>query len=223
MTDRPVRGLHAGALVLLGVFALNAGNYLFHLIAARHIGPARYGDLATLIAISGLISLPLGGVQVWVARSVAQYRAVGDDEAIQWFTRRVGRYLIVIGAIATLVLLALTTAIQSVLGIASVAAVAITALTAFPAIVSSVSWGLAQGLERFGLVSLTYAAGPVARIGFTLIAFVLGARWASGCCCRSGCCGTGSARRRRPAAGSTAAKRCARSSPSSSVCLRSPR
>jgi O-antigen/teichoic acid export membrane protein len=171
---RPVRGLHAGALVLMGVFALNAGNYLFHLIAARHLGPARYGDLATLVAISGLISLPLGGVQVWVARSVAQYRAVGDEEAIRWFTRRVGRYLAVVATAGTLALLALTPAIQSVLGIASVAAVMITALTAFPAIVSSVSWGLAQGLERFGLVSLTYAAGPVARIGLTLLAFAVG-------------------------------------------------
>ena len=60
--------------MLIGVLALNLGNYVFHLIAARSLGTALYGDLATLIAISGLIALPLGGVQVWVARYVAHTR-----------------------------------------------------------------------------------------------------------------------------------------------------
>lgn len=170
----PVRGLRAGAIVLLGVAALNAGNYVFHLLAARNLGPARYGDLATLIAIAGLISLPLGGVQVWVARFVAEYRAIGDDDAVHWFTRRVGRYLTWIATVTTLVLLALAWPVQHALGIASPAAVAITALTAFPAILSSATWGLAQGFERFGLTALTYAAGPVTRIGFTLLAFAVG-------------------------------------------------
>ena len=78
-TGAQMRGVHAGAVVFVGVLALNLGNYVFHLIAARSLGPALYGDLATLIAISGLIALPLGGIQIWVARYVAHYTAVGDD------------------------------------------------------------------------------------------------------------------------------------------------
>ena len=64
-----MRGVHAGAVVLLGVLALNVGNYLFHLIAARELGPARYGDLATLVAIAGLIALWLTSLAVprWLA------------------------------------------------------------------------------------------------------------------------------------------------------------
>ena len=72
-TGAQMRGVHAGAVVLVGVMALNIGNYIFHVVAARELGPELYGDLATLIAISGLIALPLGGVQVWVARYVAHY------------------------------------------------------------------------------------------------------------------------------------------------------
>ena len=169
-----MRGLHAGALVLAGVATLNLGNYLFHVLSARQLGPARYGDLATLITISGLISLPLGGVQVWVARHVALYKAAGDDEAVQWFARRVGTYLSVAGGAVTAILLVLTWPIQSAFGIASPAAVAITALTAFPAIASPMTWGLAQGLERFRLVALVYATGPISRIGLTLVAFGIG-------------------------------------------------
>ena len=169
-----MRGVHAGAIVLVGVLAVNLGNYVFHLIAARSLGPARYGDLATLIAISGLIALPLGGVQVWVARYVAQYTAVGDEAAIHWFARRAMSYTAVGGVIATVVLLALSWPLKDALGIASIAAVALTAMTMFPAATSPITWGLAQGLQRFKLIAVTYVSGAVARVALTVLAFGVG-------------------------------------------------
>jgi hypothetical protein len=66
-----MRGVHAGVIVFLGIAAANLGNYAFHLISARWLGPTDYGDVASLVALAGLISLPLGGVQVLVARRVA--------------------------------------------------------------------------------------------------------------------------------------------------------
>ena len=137
-----------GAVVLIGVLALNLGNYVFHLVAARSLGTALYGDLATLIAISGLIALPLGGVQVWVARYVAHYTAVGDEPAAHWFVRRAMTYTAIGGVVLTTALLALSWPLKNALGIASIAAVALTALTAFPAATSPITWGLAQGLQR---------------------------------------------------------------------------
>jgi len=153
---------------------MNAGNYLFHVIAARELGPARYGDLATLVILAGLMSLPLGGVQIWVARHVAEYESTDDRDAVHWFVRRVGLVLAAIGSTVTLLLLALVYPIQHALAIASPAAVALTALTAFPAILSPVTWGLAQGLQRFTLVALIYASGPVVRIGLMIAAFSIG-------------------------------------------------
>ncbi len=151
--DPGTSGLRAGAVVLVGVAAMNAGNYLFHVLAARELGPARYGDLATFVILAGLISLPLSGVQIWVARHVAEYESTNDPAAAHWFVRRVGLMLAAIGTIVTIFLLALVYPIQHALAIASPAAVALAALTAFPAIVSPVTWGLAQGLQRFTLVA----------------------------------------------------------------------
>lgn len=169
-----MRGLHAGAVVLVGVLALNIGNYVFHLMAARSLGPELYGDLATLIAITGLIALPLGGVQVWVARYVAHYTAIGDEAGAHWFVRRALLYTAVGGFALTLTLLAVSWPLKEVLGVASIAAVALTALTAFPAATSPITWGLAQGLQRFTLIAVTYASGAVARVGLVLLAFGLG-------------------------------------------------
>ncbi len=171
-----MRGVHAGAIVLVGVLSLNLGNYVFHLIAARSLGPALYGDLATLIAISGLIALPLGGVQVWVARYVAHYTAVGDEAAAHWFVRRAMTYTAIGGVAMTIVFLALAWPLKHALGIASIAAVALTALTVFPAATSPITWGLAQGAQRFKLIAVTYTSGAVARVALTVLAFAAGLR-----------------------------------------------
>lgn len=171
-----MRGVHAGAVVLVGVLALNLGNYIFHLIAARSLGPELYGDLATLIAIAGLIALPLGGVQVWVARYVAHYVAVGDEAAAHWFVRRAMTYTAIGGILMTVGLLAVAWPLKNALGIASIAAVALTALTAFLAATSPITWGLAQGLQRFKLIAVTYTSGAVGRVLLTVLAFGVGLR-----------------------------------------------
>ena len=50
-TESPVgveemRGLRAGTIVFLGIAAGNVGNYLFHFISARLLGPAPYASLS---------------------------------------------------------------------------------------------------------------------------------------------------------------------------------
>ncbi len=71
-------GLRAGAIVFIAVGAANVCNYLFHLFSARSLGPSSYGDVATLAGVIGIIILPLGGAQVFVARHVASARREGD-------------------------------------------------------------------------------------------------------------------------------------------------
>ena len=70
-------GLRAGAIVFVAVGAANVCNYLFHLFSARSLGPASYSDVATLAGLIGIIILPLGGSQVFVARHVAAQDAKG--------------------------------------------------------------------------------------------------------------------------------------------------
>jgi len=171
-----IGGVRAGLIVLAGVAALNLGNYVFHVVSARRLGPSGYSDLATLLTLSSLISLPLGGVQMWVARHIAQARAADDLDAARWFARRVAIRLALIGVCATALGLALAWPLQKALGIHSFASVALTALTIFPAVVTPLVWGITQGLERFGTVALAYASGPVTRLAFVGVAFAAGAQ-----------------------------------------------
>ena len=156
-------GIRAGSIVFLGIAAGNFGNYVFHFVSARLLGPASYGDVASLVALAGLISLPLVGVQVAVTRYVAAFGERGEVESIRLFFAKSLRVALLVGVVATAVLGALAVPLREFLGISSTSAVFFTVLITLPALASPVVWGLAQGLQRFGLVSAAIGLGPVLR------------------------------------------------------------
>jgi O-antigen/teichoic acid export membrane protein len=163
-TDRQeVRGVRAGTIVFAGIAVANGGNYLFHLGSARLLGPASYGDVASLAALLGLVTLPLVGVQLAVARYAARFNAIRDERALHGLFRRGLGLALAVGLGLTAVLTVLSLPVREVLGIDSLAAVVLTMATAAPAFLAPVVWGVAQGLQRFTLLSLATALGPALR------------------------------------------------------------
>lgn len=169
-----MRGMRAGSIVFVGIAAANLGNYLFHFISARLLGPAPYGDLASLLALAGLIGLPLGGVQFALARWVAHFGARGEADAIGALYRRSVFLGLGLGALLTLLLLALAVPLQHALGIKSLPAVLLTALVTAPAVLTPVVMGLAQGLQRFRLFSVALIAGAPVRVLLALLLLTSG-------------------------------------------------
>ena len=58
------------------------------MIGACQLGPPLYGDVASLTALIGLITLPLVGVQMAVARYVAGFNELGDAASIHVLYRK---------------------------------------------------------------------------------------------------------------------------------------
>jgi O-antigen/teichoic acid export membrane protein len=158
-----VTGLRAGGIVLIGIAGANIGNYLFHLTSARVLGPSLYGDVASLSALTGLITLPLVGVQLAVARYVAGFNELGERAAIHVMYRRGLAIGLVAGACLTVLLTALALPMQHILEISSLSAVVITTLVALPTILVPIVSGLAQGLQRFWVFAFAIGAGPMIR------------------------------------------------------------
>jgi glycosyltransferase involved in cell wall biosynthesis/O-antigen/teichoic acid export membrane protein len=65
------------ALLLVVLAAVNASNYLFHLVVSRMVGPSEYGALAALLAVMLVLSVPLGVLQTAIADRTATLRAEG--------------------------------------------------------------------------------------------------------------------------------------------------
>ncbi|HZU20786.1 MAG TPA: oligosaccharide flippase family protein [Gaiellaceae bacterium] len=169
-----VRGTHAGFLVLIGVGSLNLGNAVFHLLSARLLGPGQYSDVVSLVAAQGLFTLPFGGVQYAIARSVAEDAGRGDADAVAAFVRRSVNATFVGAAMIAVVATALSPLIQHALGVGKLAAVVLTTVYIFPALLLPTFNGVAQGFQRFGLISASLTGSVVARIAFILALIPLG-------------------------------------------------
>lgn len=175
--DTPERmsGARAGLIVFIGIGVANFGNYLFQLIAARALGPGQYGDLAALMAVAALITLPLGGIQAAVAREVATHEAEQRHALAVARIRRALGIALGTGAIVAALLILSSGLVQRLLDIASLPAVVMTMALVVPAFLMPVLVGWLQGGQRFGLLSLTLSVGPLIRIA--LLAVVVTAGW----------------------------------------------
>lgn len=169
-----MRGIHAGAIVLVGIVTLNLGNYAFHFLAARELGPAPYGDVVSLLALAGLIALPLGGIQVVVARTVARLSTVDDAERLRAFVRLALVATAAVSAAITLALLLLSPLIQDWLGVGSLGAIALTGALTIPALLTPIALGAAQGLQRFTLLSVSLTLSTAVRLASLVVALALG-------------------------------------------------
>src|SRR5581483_10992397 len=157
-------GMKAGVLMLVGVAAVNVGNYVFHLVAARDLGPSDYGDLVALLTLSALLGLPLAALQVVVGRVVAHLTALGRHHEVHVLNRRAAVVTAGFALAATLVLVVLTPLLQRVLSISSATAVVLMAALTVPAALTPIVWGVAQGLQRFTLLAASMAGGTAIRM-----------------------------------------------------------
>jgi O-antigen/teichoic acid export membrane protein len=80
-----------------------------------------------------------------------------------------------IGASAlTALLVAISPLVQQALGVQKLTPVVLTAIYMLPALVAPAIWGIAQGLQRFGLISASLIVGVVTRIGLIVLLIPLG-------------------------------------------------
>jgi O-antigen/teichoic acid export membrane protein len=166
--------LRAGGIVFIGVGLQNFGNYLFHLISARSLGPASYSDVATLTAVGAVLTLPLAGAQVFVARHVATAGALGGTLNDDGYVSAFGGAMLIAGSVLSLALVAVSPLIGSALSISSVPAVVFAVLLTAPSFLGPVLIGAAQGAHRFMLVAAAIGLPVLVRVGLAGIALGAG-------------------------------------------------
>jgi O-antigen/teichoic acid export membrane protein len=157
-------GIRASLIVFVGVGVANLFNYIFHLLSARHLGPSAYGDVATLTAVSGIITLPLAGAQAFVARHVASNSTSGRELNDDGYVSGFGGAVLIAGVILTLLLLAASPLLRSALSIHSLTATVFTVLVTAPSFLAPILVGAIQGAQRFLLFAAATAVPSVLRV-----------------------------------------------------------
>jgi O-antigen/teichoic acid export membrane protein len=142
--------------VAIGTLCSQACVYLLNIVATRTLGPAEYGELASLLTLTVIMSIPAMALQSWTARTTAQ----GAD-ARSLLGTTIG--LSIASSVTTFVLVL---AIAPHLGTAAVPGAASAALLVCPLVWLSTALGLLQGGNRLiRLAAVLLAAGLGRLIG----------------------------------------------------------
>lgn len=144
------RPRYAEAAVAVGTLGSQACVYLLSIVATRRLGPASYGELAALLTLTVIMSIPAMALQSWTARTAAQG---ADARALLPTTTGIS----LISSAATFVVVLV---IAPLLDTAPLPAAVSAGLLVLPLVWLSTAQGLLQGNSRMvALGSVIFLAG----------------------------------------------------------------
>lgn len=148
-----------GPVVAIGMVAMNAAAYLFTVAAARLLAPQEFGEVTALLGILLVGNVAALGLQATTARRLA----VADDSA----TDRVATTVAVtvwgaLGVGATVA--AATVLLTPLLRFDSYLPVVLCGVALVPMTLVGGQFGIAQGTERWPLLSLVYVVAGLGRV-----------------------------------------------------------
>ena len=152
----------AGGL-FAAVMVMNVGNFAFHMLETRNLGPSSYGALGSLIGLLTLFQVPLGALEIAFTKSIASSGSHAARNA-----RAMTRRAIVAGAAVAGLMVAASPLLVRFLHLPNAIPVVAAALVVFPTIVALVPKSLLLGTMRFGSVAKGIALSSVMRL---LVAF----------------------------------------------------
>lgn len=168
---RTSEGVRAGAVLSAATLVLNGGSYVYHVACIRYLGSRVYGDVAAMLALFALVSLPLSSIQSLLAREAAQLPSANEVGAL---LRRASGLAAILGVVMVTLGALLVAPIRDLLNIGSnlivlagISGLAFAALTV-------VLYGVLQGTLRFRALSVSYGASGLARPVLVVPALLLG-------------------------------------------------
>lgn len=160
---RGSHGLRSGVVLGVATLVFSISGYLFQTACIRYLGPARYSDVAAMLALTAVIAIPLGSVQTLVAREVAYLDARGARRELRGFLRRTMAIAVPAALAVTALAMALTVPIERTLGIASPQVVIAGLAALFSLIVGAILYGFLQGAQRFRALAVNLSLSGIAK------------------------------------------------------------
>ena len=173
---RSSRLLRQNIVLFAGGLVAGVGGFVYHAIAGRILGPASYGEVASLIALYAVLTTPALILVIVLARYAATLVAAGNQGAIRHLILRTSTVILIpcllaiLGGVALSGVLADFLHLHSRLAIVWMGfAVAIIWLTAVPR-------GILQGLQSFTWLSANLSAEMIVRTGILVPLLLAGFR-----------------------------------------------
>lgn len=169
--------LIAGSAVLfIGTMFASFGNYLYHLLMGRMLGPVDYGVLASLISITYLLGIPMSAFVLVIVKYASSFRGRGELATVNYFYRWANRKALVFGLIGFSIFLIFSSWIASFLHLDSVLLLIIVGGTSFLGIFLAINLATLQGFFRFGWYTIVGIIGVVVKLILAVVLVFLSYR-----------------------------------------------
>ncbi|TQC47526.1 polysaccharide biosynthesis protein [Rhodococcus sp. WS4] len=160
VTSSAVAGV---TMVTAGSMTANIASYLLQLLASRWLGPAGYGEFASLLAAQLVLAVPALALQTVVAREVVRGKGAHA-------VRLLGYRCAVIVAVAAMLLAPVVSWALDTGMLATFSAL----ITAPVLVLLATEQGLLQGAARFGPLSVVLAGAGVAKVVPAVVVLAVG-------------------------------------------------
>lgn len=162
--------------MLVGSLIASFGNYLYHLLMGRMLGPIDYGILSSLISISYLLGIPMAAFVLVIVKYVSALRGKKQLATVNFFYKLVNRKMLIFGSIGFLIFLIFSSWISSFLHLESNVLLILIGLASFIGIFSLINLATLQGFLRFGWYTIIGIVSVVVKLILAIVLVYLSYR-----------------------------------------------
>src|SRR3989344_81894 len=166
--------LQATVWMFLGTGILSFGNYLYHLVMGRMLGPVEYGVLESIISFSYLLSVPLMTLNLIIVKYVSEHKGKEDYDSISSLYSFLNKRFFREGIILCVILIILSPFITSFLHLSSSVYGILLVLFVFTGFFSNLGKGMLQGLSNFGGLAAVNTVESISKIILAVILVFIG-------------------------------------------------
>jgi len=169
--------LIAGSAVLfVGTMIANFGNYLYHLLMGRMLGPKDYGVLESVISIGYLLFIIINTLTLTTAKFVASLKGKKELNEVKWLFYYLNRQVFWFGILIFLLIFILSPLITSFLHLESNLPVILIGILFLVSSLSAVNRSTLQGLLRFKEMVISHIGETTLKVVASVVFVLMGFR-----------------------------------------------
>lgn len=162
------------AIFFVGSMTVSVGNYIYHLIIGRILGPTDYGVLASLISISIILGVPTATIMLVAAKLASNAKVKKNYKQLHYLVKYLLRKLTLAGMVFLAIYCLLSPFLAKFLKIPSVPLVITLGIAMFFAFLLPVTQGTLQGLQKFKALTWNTISTPIVKTGLGVALVLLG-------------------------------------------------
>lgn len=163
-----------GLIFFSGSMAISAGNYIFHLVLGRMLGPADYGILASLISLSVILSIPMSTVQTVIIKIASNCKVSQNYGRLRFVLETFLKNSFLAGLIFLAILYAIAGPLARFLKIPDSRLIFFLGFLLLLCFLIPITRGILQGLQKFKALSLNFFIEALVKTILAIFLVIIG-------------------------------------------------